>query len=115
MANTFTLDDIRKAAEAKYGATEVDLGDGQESVRLVNVLRLPKEKRDRLIAAQKQLQDDEADQEAILRDMLRLVAETDAQASRLLDVIGDDLAVLLTVFTQYSEGTQLGEASASQD
>ena len=110
MSNIVTLDQIREAAERKYGATEVVLGEGN-TVTLVNVMRLPKEKRDRLMEVQRGLKDDEdADQEAGLREILRLVAENDDHADRLLSAVGDDLASLVTVFELYSKGTELGEA-----
>ena len=118
---TFTLDNIREAAEAKYGSTDIEIGE--TTIRLLNPLRLPKARRDALIAAQKGLEaskdDDgnevEVDQEGIFHEILSLVAETPAQAKVLLDALGDDLALLASVFEMYSEGTQAGEASASQD
>jgi len=110
--NTITLDSIREAAEAKYGSTDIEIGD--KTVRLLNPLRLPKERRTALIAAQKQLDAGadaaEVDQEALLAESVRLVAATPAQAKTLLDAVGGDLAVLAEIFTAYSKGTQVGEA-----
>lgn len=113
MASTFSLDDIKKAAEKKYGSTEIDLGD-EGKVSLVNVMRLPKERRDALLKIQDGMKEDGADQEGGLKAILRLVAATEKQADKLLDAAGDDLAVLVTIFERYSAGTELGEASASQ-
>lgn len=110
---TFSLDDIRAAAEAKYGSTDIETSKGM--VKLVNVLRLPKTKRDALMAIQDQLSADDADQEAILADAIRTVAETPKQAENLLAEVGADLAVLMEIFQAYTSGTQVGEASASQD
>jgi len=116
----FTLDDIKAAAEAKYGSTDIEVGD--VLVRLLNPLRLTKEKRSALIAAQKNLQpkegedaDEDVDQEEMFHEILTLVAENEHQANVLFGAIGDDLAQLASVFEMYSEGTQAGEASASQD
>ncbi|MFG1602846.1 phage tail assembly protein [Actinoplanes sp. NPDC049265] len=111
--SSFMLDDIRAAAEVKYGSTDIDLGT--RVVKLLNPLRLPKKQRAALIAVQEKLNAGDADQEALLSEALSLVTETPAAAQALLAAIGDDLAVLVEVFSRYSEGTQVGEASASRD
>jgi hypothetical protein len=114
----FTLDDIRAAAEAKYGATEIT--DGAEVIaRLVNPLRLSSVKRAALKAAQEGLnaaQDREGGEDstdvviAHLRDAIRAVAETEAQAARLLSLAGDDAAVLVSIFETYNKHEALPEA-----
>ncbi|MFC4089356.1 phage tail assembly protein [Micromonospora sp. GCM10011541] len=103
-----TLDDIRAAANAKYGSFDISLGE--LNVRLLNPLRMPKKNRDALMATQEKLGADDADQEALLKEALNLVAETPAQAKALLKEVGDDLAVLATIFEGYVKGTQAGEA-----
>ena len=114
----FTLDDIRAAAEAKYGSTDIEVGG--RTVRLLNPLRLKKKNRDALMAVQKRLDAEdtdaaELDQEKLLSDAIGLVAETPAQAKALLDAVDGDLAVLAEIFETYGRGTQAGEASASRD
>lgn len=108
---TFSLDDIRAAAEAKYGSTDIDLGNG-EVLSLVNPLRLPKEKRERLSSIQDQ--SEETDEGDVMREAIRIVASDQGKAEHFLAIVGDDLAMLATVFSTYTEGTQMGEASASQ-
>lgn len=110
---TFSLDDIRAAAEAKYGSTDIDLGGG-DVLSLVNPLRLPKEKRERLSAIQKDANEDGADQGDVMREAIRIVASRPDMAERFIAIVGDDLGMLATVFTTYTEGAQVGEASASQ-
>lgn len=112
MANAITLDDIRAAAEARYGSTDIDLGDGTV-VKLLNPLRLPKEKRAKLTGLQDRLGVDGADQEALLAEALSTVAESPIKAAKLLKAVGGDLAVLASIFEAYSRGTQVGEASPS--
>lgn len=116
-----TLDTIRAAAEAKYGAYPIALSE-TEIVRLLNPLRLSKEKRAELSAIQGELSgvdaDDtaavaEVDQVDIFRRMILCVAENAKLAQKLLDLVGDDLAVLAEIVSGYSDGTQVGEASAS--
>lgn len=113
MATTFTLDDIRAAAEKKYGATEIDLGT--RVVSLVNALRLPKGRRDELLKLQDRLQEEGADQEELVKEAILLVAATEGEGKALLKAVGDDLAVLMEIFQNYAGETELGEASASDD
>ena len=110
-----TLDDIRAAAEAKYGST--DIAVGSRTVRLLNPMRLSKVKRTALLAVQKRLdaEREDVDQEELLTEAIRLVAETPAQSKAIIDAVGGDLAVLAELFTTYAKGTQAGEASASHD
>ncbi|WP_239163680.1 phage tail assembly protein [Paractinoplanes rishiriensis] len=105
------MDDIRCAAEAKYGSTDIDLGS--RIVKLLNPLRLPKTRRLALVAVQEKLNTEGADQEALLSEALTLVAESSPAAKALMSAVGDDLAVLVEIFARYSEGTQAGEASPS--
>ncbi|WP_236246467.1 phage tail assembly protein [Streptomyces sp. CC210A] len=104
---SYTLDDIRSAAEARYGSTDITVRD--RVVRLLNPLRLSKAKREKLTALQDQINEG-ADQEELLADAIRLVAEHDSAASALLAEIGEDLAVLAQVFEFYGQATQAGEA-----
>ena len=111
---TFTLDDIRDAAEKKYGSTDIDLGDGRV-LSLPNPLRLPKDKRDALSAIQDKADEDGADQGETMRSAIRIVAADAVLCEEFLRLVGDDLALLATVFSTYTSGSQVGEASASQD
>lgn len=110
---SFTLDDIRTAAEAKYGSTDIDMGGGDMLV-LVNPLRLPKHKRDALNAVQKRGDEEGSDQGDVMREAIRIVASDQSKAERFIGLVGDDLAMLATVFATYTGGSQAGEASASQ-
>ncbi|MFI0985022.1 phage tail assembly protein [Streptomyces exfoliatus] len=110
---SFSLDDIRSAAEHKYGSTDIVFGD--DTVRLVNPLRLPKARRDALLALQEKMSDDASDQAELLSGAIRTIAESEDTAEKLLVAVGGDLAVLAEIFAHYGENTQAGEASASQD
>lgn len=118
---SYTLDDIRAAADKKYGSYDINLGDGA-TVRLLNPLRLHADKRAELSALQTELkgvdtEGDEAvadvDQADVFRRMIRTVADVPALAERLIELVGDDLGVLATIVSDYGKGTQQGEASAS--
>lgn len=113
MSNSFSLDDIRKAAEAKYGSTDIELPDGKVC-SLVNPLRLSKEKRAELVSMQDKMDESGADQFDILADAIRLVATSKSKAEALIEAADGDLTILVEVFSNYTSSTQVGEASASQ-
>lgn len=116
---SFTLDDIRAAAEKKYGDLTIPLPEGDAV--LVNVLRLSKDKRKALKEVQTKAEADAEDPETdsdegdVLRESVRIVTQTKEQADRLLAEVGDDLTMLAVIFEQYTGDTEMGEASASQN
>lgn len=117
MGKKFTTDDIREAADAEYGSTDIELKNG-EVVSLLNPLRLDKAKRKRLMSIQDELSEEgeeDVDQEEFLTDAIRLVADSRRKADALIEEADGDLAFLAQVFKFYTEGAQVGEASASQD
>ena len=116
MAIKITLEDIAEATEKTYGNVEIDNVPGVNGpVVLRNAIRLPKKDRDALMAIQDVADSDDVDQEAMMKDMLRIIAASEKQAEALFEWAGDDLARLAEVFNQYQNATSLGEASPSQD
>lgn len=112
--NVFTLDSIREAAEAKYKSLVVPFGDG-DSATLRNVLRLSEDERKAFGKITERLDDPETSQFDTMAEAVCLIAEDRDAAARLIEAIGRDrLDVLAQLFETYSEGTQMGEASASQ-
>lgn len=122
--STFTLDEIREAAEAKYGSTVIPLPGGIE-VKLLNPIRLSKEKRAELMRIQGEMNslaesaEGASDEDAIdtteaqfdlLARAIRTVCETQRQADALLAKIGHDGGQLLTVFERYNKSEAPGEA-----
>lgn len=110
MTSAITLDFIRDAAERKYGARAVELGDGK-TISLINPLRLPKEKREAL--SDLDFSDSEEPVE-YFREAFTLVSSK-AEADRICKALGDDPALYMALFEEYMNGTELGEASPSQD
>lgn len=117
-----TLDSIRNDLDAKYRPLEVDLGDGKPPVTLVQLLRLPRDARRALVAQQDARAKERGDgdgeyneDETVddLRTVIRTVASRPEDADRLLDAIGDDLALLGEIVTAWREGSQAGEAQSS--
>ena len=112
--SSFTLDEIRAASEKKYGSVDIDLSD-TERVVLVNPLRLSKENRAKLTGLQESMSAEGADQGELLEGAIRLVAQSQTQAEKLLTAIDGDLTILVEIFERYSGSVQAGEASASDD
>ncbi|MGP3686244.1 phage tail assembly protein [Streptomyces sp. IBSNAI002] len=110
---SYSLDDIRAATERKYGSTDIQVGD--DTVRLLNPLRLPKARRDALMSLQEQMGKEESDQAELLSEAILTIAASEKGAAKLLDEVDGDLAILAEIFGHYGESTQVGEASASQD
>ncbi|MET8111180.1 phage tail assembly protein [Streptomyces prasinus] len=108
---SYTLDDIRTAADAKYSSTDITV-DEKTTVHLLNPLRLSKEKRAELVALQDRLDSDDkgVDQQEVLAEAIRLVADHPKKADVLLSAVGDDLALLAQIFETYGKGAQVGEA-----
>lgn len=119
MSNTFSLDDIKAAADAKYGNLVIPV-NSDRSVTMVNALQLPKEKRAELFNLNETLgskgedgESDvpEADQVDVLEGAIRIATFNDpAGADLLIEALDHNLARLLEVFSRYNKGTQAGEA-----
>lgn len=107
---TLSLDNIREAADKKYGSLNVDLGD--EVVELKNPLRLPKEARDKLSKLDKA--DEDSDPLAYFAELYELLAGK-AGARALLKALGEDIPLHMELISNLTSETELGEASPSQD
>jgi hypothetical protein len=101
----FTLEHFQEAADKKYGPTVITLPDGD--VTLDNPIRMSKERRKKLTDSDK-IEDVEEKLQAVVK-----VACEPAEAKRLLAAIGEDLAVLADIVTEYMQSAQVGEASPS--
>lgn len=125
--NIITLDFIREAAAKKFANLTIEV-PGAGEVTLVNAMQLPKERRNALMASQKELSTskeeaeaklaagevvEETDQVEQLENTLRIVVSGSDKADALIEALDGNLANLATVFELYTKGTELGEASAS--
>ena len=123
--SALSLDDLRKGAESKYPDFEIETENGKV-LGFKPVFRLPKSKRVAIAEAmdiQKRIEalpeDAEVDQPelmiAILSDALKVAERTKGDYAALEKFAGkEDLGMWLFIFTEYSEKTQLGEASPSE-
>ncbi|HEX9225080.1 MAG TPA: phage tail assembly protein [Arthrobacter sp.] len=122
--SALSLDDLRKGAEQKYPDFEIETEDGR-ILGFHPIFRLPKAKR-RLVASAFDLktrmegigEDSDVDQPelliSVLSDALKAAERTKGDHAELAKWAGtEDLGIWLFVFTNYSETTELGEASPS--
>lgn len=127
MANVFSLDSLREAAQEEFADLEIPVSD-TKTIKLLNPLRLSEEQRDEIREFFNQLGDAEEDEEVeggeakegddeeavtmfdIIKEILVRVAETREDGDFLIESIGDDRPLLLVVFNRWSDRTQAGEA-----
>mgnify|MGYP000984602930 CR=1 FL=1 len=114
MSNVYTLADIKSAMDKKYAPLVVD------GITFQNVMRLGKEDRKKVLELVDTVNEKDEDGEETrdmdammdkIKEILALVADKDPK--KLLDAIGDDLAVAMHIMTLWSEATQAGEADSS--
>jgi hypothetical protein len=124
---TLTLDDINEAADEQYGHLEIPLGGGSV-VKLINPLRLSDAKRKELKAWMKPVdaaikaeengeeasEDDEDNAFDKAAELIHIVAETAAQAEKLVKALGRDQAKLKIVIEAYFDKESAGKASSSE-
>lgn len=125
---TYTLDQLRKDVAAKYEPLTIDLGEAGK-LDLVQPMRLSKKERAELMAKQavfNDLQDEveaandadrvkaaeDAEDKSLeaMHDIFRIVSQNSPQVKKFIEAVGDDLAVLMEVFSHYQEKAELGEA-----
>lgn len=117
---TVTLDSIRDAADAKYGAYTIDMGD-DGVLSLQNPMRLTKQQRKELNDIQSKLdiegkeaedidRDEVAETEQLLAESIVCVADNKTLARKLIKLLNGDLAQLMVIVEGFNGGTEAGEA-----
>lgn len=120
---TFSLTDLKNAVDKKYAPTIVE--NGSDTYTFQNLLQLPTERRDavmKLIDSVSGNEDDEDSDEAddvglaneleTFSEILRLV-EINDKGQELIDLLGDNTAMLIELGSAWMNGSQLGEAVPS--
>ena len=114
--NSVTLDDLLAAAENMYGSYDVEGKDF--NVKLRPLLRLSKAERAELTAAtDSEMKDEDGnspDYLDTLRTWVRIVADNEVGAERLIEQIGDRLDAFKLLQDRWSEKSQPGEAQPSE-
>lgn len=113
--STFTLADIKAAAERKYGSTTIPLPDRELVLR--NSLSLSDAEYVELTAVQERF-DATAESEMPISAMRELLVRTlelwaGGPVDDLVDALGGDLAQLTELMVTHAAGTQMGEATSS--
>lgn len=110
--STFTLADIRAAAEKKYADVSIEVSE-ELTVKLINPLRLSEDRRNKLTGLQDRLNasakgESDESQRALLEEGLCIASERDGEL--LVAAIDGDLTVLAATFEHYTGSVQVGEA-----
>lgn len=116
---TFTLTDLRNEVTKKYAPTIIENGD--DKYILQNLMQMEERKRRAIEQLVDSIQDepeagedgsDAENQTEVFRQIL-VAAEDNDRGEELLELLGDNLAMLVELVNSWMEGTQLGEASQS--
>lgn len=108
------FNDLAKAADKKYAPLELDLPD-ESKVILRLPLRLSREERKAITRAFDVKDEEEKDMLDIYTDVFRIVIEEKEAADKLLDLMGEDLAMYQELFAEFAERMQPGEAGSSKN
>lgn len=118
MSNVFSLDSMREEIEREFSPCSFELPGGK-TVVLRNLLRVPRNDREKVYKLLDQLTDSSSDESGfseterasqIALQVIPLVAEPQELGAKLVELIEDDLALSLRVFSVWMESTQAGEA-----
>jgi hypothetical protein len=104
-----TLDDIRQAADEKFGPLVIEGIEGGD-VELLNPARLSKQKRHDLKEVVGNEEMDEGDR---LAEIVKITARSAGESKRLLSAFKEDVGALAVILESYNKGSQMGEASPS--
>jgi hypothetical protein len=123
MGNIFTLDSMREEIEREFSPCQFELPDGK-TVTLRNLLRVGRKNREQVYALLDELSDLSKETEGtsltdteksaqIALKIIPLVADSEKLGDKLVELIEEDLALTLRVFSVWMEATQAGEAEDS--
>ena len=111
MSNIFSLDSLREEIEKEFAPLQLEIGT--KTVTLSNLMRLPKKKRDTVMAELKRLENEDKediDVEALAIDILADVSDNPALIRKGLE---DDVALSMKILNLWMTSTQSGEAESS--
>lgn len=105
------FDEIRNKVSTKYSAFDIELED--TVVSLENVLRLPAERRNKVVDIQTKMTEEGFDGDVVeeMKKIIDLLIKDKASAAKLHKAIGGDAAFYAEIMELYAEGTDLGKAS----
>lgn len=106
--------DLAQAADKKYSPLELDLPDESQVVMRLP-LRLSREERKAISKAFDIKDEEEKDMLDIYEEVFRIVIEDKTAADKLIDLLGEDLALYQELFAEFAERMQPGEAGSSKN
>lgn len=113
---TFTIDELREAADKKYAPTIIEAGE--DTFKLPTLLRLESKRRKQVIKLLSELEDKistdddiEGGIEETLSVFRKLIAEVEenGRGKELVELLADDV-LLIDVVNNWLDGIQAGEA-----
>lgn len=109
---TFTLADLKNEVSKKYASTFIENGD--DVYELPNLFQLDSETRHK-VEELLEKDDDDSDENGTDRELNRIkdvvaAITVDGKGAELLELIGDNPAMLVELFHAWNDGAQVGEA-----
>lgn len=126
MGKTFTLDSFRQEVDRKYGPFVLEGVPGGGDIRFLPMLRHTRERRDEIGAVLDRHTTKQGTEEAPaettdlnksiadIEELLSLVLENRSDMTRLKTAFGDDGQLFMSLWSEYQEATQPGEAEHSE-
>lgn len=113
---TFSLEQLKETVERNFAPVIIE-AEGRDSFKLVNLLRLPEKKRERVMELLESLDSDDSSEVAssvdnILTEVITIITAED-RGKELIKLVGSDTATLTTLMNVYQEGSELGELDKS--
>lgn len=106
---TFSLTDLKKAVDKKYAPTIIK--NGKTEYRLENMLQLPVEKTDEVLALVDKFDTAEGIKEQIeIFEAVIEAVEVNGKGRELIELLGGSQGALIELGTTWMQGTELGEA-----
>lgn len=112
---TFSLTDLKNEVSKKYAPTVIE--NGSDEFVLPNLLQMPSKKRKAVLDLIESMDAEEADgslesQVGTFSEIL-VLAEDNDRGEALLELLGDNSALIVELASRWMEATQLGEAARS--
>lgn len=107
---TFTLTDLKNEVAKKYAPTVIENGD--KTYTLQNLMQINTEDRDKVLELIEDIDSEKKtldDQIAVFRSIVEIVEEN-GNGGELLELLGDNTALVMELVNTWMDGTQLGEA-----
>ena len=110
---TFSLSELRAEVERKYAPTIVE--NGSDRFELQNLLQLPEKRRDQVIELVESIEEDTEEGHNLTEQLkvfekIVVFTERNGRGQELLDLLGDNTAMVFELVTKWLEASQVGEA-----